>query len=34
MAARRIIAAGMPITPEEAADPRFDLRKLALGAKG
>jgi 3-phenylpropionate/trans-cinnamate dioxygenase ferredoxin reductase subunit len=34
MAARRIIAAGMPITPEEAGDPRYDLRKLALGAKG
>jgi 3-phenylpropionate/trans-cinnamate dioxygenase ferredoxin reductase component len=34
MAARRIIGAGMPITPEEAADPRFDLRKLALGANG
>ena len=33
MAARRIIGAGTPITPEEAADPRFDLRKLALGAR-
>src|SRR5277367_3310882 len=34
MAARRIIGAGTPLTPEEAADPRFDLRKLALGARG
>ena len=25
---------GTPLTPEEAADPRFDLRKLALGARG
>jgi 3-phenylpropionate/trans-cinnamate dioxygenase ferredoxin reductase subunit len=32
MAARRLIAAGTPITPEEAADLTFDLRKLALAA--
>jgi 3-phenylpropionate/trans-cinnamate dioxygenase ferredoxin reductase component len=33
MAARRIIGA-MPLTPEQAADMTFDLRKLALSAKG
>ena len=33
MAARRIIGA-MPLTPEQAADTAFDLRKLALAAKG
>ena len=31
MAARRILAAGTPITPEQAADLNVDLRKLALG---
>jgi len=34
MAARRIIGGGLPITPEQAADPAFDLRKLALSTKG
>ena len=34
MAARRIIAGAVPLTPEQAADPQFDLRKLALGTKG
>jgi 3-phenylpropionate/trans-cinnamate dioxygenase ferredoxin reductase subunit len=34
MAARRLIAAGTPLTPEQVADPAFDLRKLALAAKG
>ncbi|THD42604.1 MAG: pyridine nucleotide-disulfide oxidoreductase [Bradyrhizobium sp.] len=33
MAARRIIGGGLPLTPEEAADPAFDLRKLALSVK-
>jgi 3-phenylpropionate/trans-cinnamate dioxygenase ferredoxin reductase subunit len=33
MAARRIIGGGLPISPDEAADPAFDLRKLALAAK-
>jgi 3-phenylpropionate/trans-cinnamate dioxygenase ferredoxin reductase subunit len=33
MAARRIIGGGLPISPDEAADPAFDLRKLALSAK-
>ncbi len=33
MAARRIIAGALPLTPEQAVDPRFDLRKLALSAK-
>jgi 3-phenylpropionate/trans-cinnamate dioxygenase ferredoxin reductase subunit len=33
MAARRIIAGALPLTPEQAADPQFDLRKLALSAK-
>ena len=31
MAARRILAQGLPITPEQAADEGVDLRKLALG---
>lgn len=30
MAARRLLAAGTALTPEQAADPAFDLRKLAL----
>ena len=30
MAARRLLAAGTPLTPEQAADETFDLRKLAL----
>ena len=30
MAARRILAAGTPLTPQEAGDEGFDLRKLAL----
>jgi 3-phenylpropionate/trans-cinnamate dioxygenase ferredoxin reductase subunit len=34
MAARRIIGGAIPLTPEQAADPQFDLRKLALGTKG
>lgn len=34
MAARRIIAGALPLTPEQAADPQFDLRKLALSVKG
>jgi hypothetical protein len=34
MAARRIIGGHLPITPDEAADPAFDLRKLALSVKG
>jgi 3-phenylpropionate/trans-cinnamate dioxygenase ferredoxin reductase subunit len=34
MAARRLIAAATPLTPEQAADTGFDLRKLALAAKG
>ncbi len=33
MAARRIIAGAMPLTPDEAGDPQFDLRKLALSGK-
>ena len=33
MAARRLIPAKTPITPDEAADLAFDLRKLALAAK-
>ena len=33
MAARRLIAAATPITPEQAADLGFDLKKLALAAK-
>jgi len=31
MAARRLLAAGTPLTPEQAADESVDLRKLALG---
>jgi 3-phenylpropionate/trans-cinnamate dioxygenase ferredoxin reductase component len=31
MAARRILSAGTPLTPAEAADDGFDLRKRALG---
>jgi 3-phenylpropionate/trans-cinnamate dioxygenase ferredoxin reductase subunit len=31
MAARRLLAAGTPLTPEQAADASLDLRKLALG---
>jgi len=34
MAARRLIAAATPITPEQAADQAFDLKKLALAARG
>ena len=34
MAARRIIGGDLPITPDQAADPAFDLRKLALSTKG
>jgi 3-phenylpropionate/trans-cinnamate dioxygenase ferredoxin reductase subunit len=34
MAARRIIGGRLPLTPEQAADPAFDLRKLALSARG
>ena len=30
MAARRLLAAATPLTPEQAADPALDLRKLAL----
>ena len=33
MAARRLIAAKTPITPQQAADVVFDLRKLAMAAK-
>jgi 3-phenylpropionate/trans-cinnamate dioxygenase ferredoxin reductase subunit len=33
MAARRIIDGALPLTPEEAGDAAFDLRKLALSAK-
>ncbi len=33
MAARRLIAAKTPVTPEQAADLSFDLRKAALAAK-
>jgi 3-phenylpropionate/trans-cinnamate dioxygenase ferredoxin reductase subunit len=33
MAARRIIGGDLPIGPEQAADPAFDLRKLALSLK-
>jgi 3-phenylpropionate/trans-cinnamate dioxygenase ferredoxin reductase subunit len=33
MAARRIIAGALPLTPEQAGDPQFDLRKLALSWK-
>ncbi len=31
MAARRLLAAGTPLTAEQAADERLDLKKLALG---
>ena len=31
MAARRLLAAGAPVTPAQAADASLDLRKLALG---
>ena len=31
MAARRLLAAGTPLTPEQAASESLDLRKLALG---
>jgi 3-phenylpropionate/trans-cinnamate dioxygenase ferredoxin reductase subunit len=34
MAGRKLIAAGVSITPEQAADLSFDLRKLALAVKG
>ncbi len=30
-AAKRILAAGKPVTPEQAADPAFDLKALAKG---
>lgn len=30
MIARRLLAAGMPLTPDQAADPGFDLKALAL----
>jgi len=33
MAARKLIAARTPVTPEQAADTAFDLRKLALATK-
>jgi len=33
MAARRIIGGSLPISPDEAGDPAFDLRKLALSVK-
>ena len=33
MAARRIIDAALPLTPEQAGDLGFDLRKLALSAR-
>jgi len=32
MAARRILAGGLALTPDEAADPRFDLKALASRA--
>ncbi|MFD0938690.1 oxidoreductase C-terminal domain-containing protein, partial [Methylobacterium trifolii] len=31
MIARRLLAAGTPLTPEQAADPGFDLKALAMG---
>ncbi|WP_019906778.1 FAD-dependent oxidoreductase [Methylobacterium sp. 77] len=34
MAARRIIARGLSPTPDEAADPAFDLKSLAMGRGG
>ncbi len=33
MAARRILDAALPLTPEQAGDLEFDLRKLALSAR-
>jgi 3-phenylpropionate/trans-cinnamate dioxygenase ferredoxin reductase subunit len=33
MAARRIIGGALPLSPEEASDSAFDLRKLALSVK-
>ena len=33
MAARRIIDGALPLTPEQASDLQFDLRKLALSAR-
>ncbi len=33
MAARRLLAARTPLTPDQASDPSFDLRALALAAK-
>ncbi|MFC6047613.1 oxidoreductase C-terminal domain-containing protein, partial [Methylobacterium hispanicum] len=32
MLARRLLAAGTPLTPEQAADPGFDLKALATRA--
>lgn len=34
MIARRMIAAGAPLTPEEAADPSFDLKARAMAKPG
>lgn len=34
MIARRLIAAGAPLSPEEAADPAFDLKARAMAPKG
>ncbi len=31
MIARRLLAAGIPLTPDQAADPAFDLKALAMG---
>jgi 3-phenylpropionate/trans-cinnamate dioxygenase ferredoxin reductase subunit len=31
MIARRLLAAGTPLTPDQAADPGFDLKALAMG---
>lgn len=33
MIARRLLTAGTPLTPDQAADPGFDLKRLALGAR-
>ena len=33
MIARRLIAAGAPLSPEEAADPAFDLKARAMPPK-
>jgi 3-phenylpropionate/trans-cinnamate dioxygenase ferredoxin reductase component len=30
MIARRLLTAGTPLTPDQAADPDFDLKGLAL----